>query len=251
MFEQAVLANENASKRVFSTCVGLTTQVLLVFAAALAPVVWPDVLPRAQMLVSLVAPGPPTHSEHTETVRQMAHVIPARPFQDRDGILRLPALTPAHAERIDDPPADYTGPIGAGFSSGTDGPPNSLLAQILNFRPAVQPRTQEKPVAAVQAAPSQPIRLPGGDVRLAHPLYRVEPRYPQIAIKARVSGPVELEGIIGTDGRIHDLRALSGNPLLVPAALEAVRQWVYEPTLLNGKPVEVIAPITVIFKLTQ
>jgi protein TonB len=79
----------------------------------------------------------------------------------------------------------------------------------------------------------------------------VEPRYPQPAIMARISGPVQLEGIIGTDGRIRDLHALSGNPVLVPAALEAVRQWVYEPTLLNGKPVEVIAPITVIFRLTR
>jgi len=250
MFEQAVLANENATKRVWSTCAGLTTQALLVFAAALAPVVWPDVLPRAQMLVSLVAPGAPARPEHSQPVRPTVRVVPARPFQDRDGVLRLPTFTPAHAERFDDPPADVPG-AGSGFATGSDGPPNSLLAQILSFRPAVQPHPQEKPAAAVQPAPSQPIRLRGGDVRLAHPIYRVEPRYPQIAIKARVSGPVELEGIIGTDGRIRDLHALSGNPLLVPAALEAVRQWVYEPTLLNGKPVEVIAPITVIFRLMQ
>jgi protein TonB len=72
-----------------------------------------------------------------------------------------------------------------------------------------------------------------------------------LAIAAHISGAVELEGIIDTGGRIRDLHALSGNPLLVPAALEAVRQWVYSPTLLNGKPVEVIAPITVIFRLTR
>lgn len=251
MFEQAVLANENASKRVWSTCVGLTTQALLVFAAVLAPVVWPEVLPRAQMLVSLVAPGPPTRPEHTEPARPTAHVVPARPFQVRDGVLRLPAEPPAHAQRLEDPPTDVAGAIGDGFLAGKDGGPSRLLTEILTLRPPVQARAQEKPAAPVQPTPSQPIRLRGGDVRLAHPIYRVEPRYPQIAIAARISGPVELEGIIGTDGRIRDLRPLSGNPLLVPAALEAVRQWVYEPTLLNGKPVEVIAPITVIFRLTQ
>ena len=65
----------------------------------------------------------------------------------------------------------------------------------------------------------------------------------------RVSGVVELMGIIATDGRIRELKLLSGNPLLAPAALEAVRQWVYEPTLLNGEPVELIATISVIFRL--
>jgi protein TonB len=111
-------------------------------------------------------------------------------------------------------------------------------------------RPVEHVVPAEIAPPAQRLRL-GGNVRLAQPIHRVEPIYPRVAIIARVSGPVELEGVIGTDGRIHELRALRGNPLLVPAALDAVRQWVYEPTLLNGNPVEVVAPIMVIFRLTQ
>ena len=151
---------------------------------------------------------------------------------------------------IEDPPTAYSEPC-VGCIPGKGGPPNSLLTQIMNTPPVVQFHTQAKPPAVVDATPPPLIRLPGGDVRLAHPIYRVEPRYPQTAIIARISGSVELEGIIATDGRIRDLHALSGNPVLVPAALEAVRQWVYEPTLLNGKPVEVIAPITVIFRLTR
>jgi periplasmic protein TonB len=64
-----------------------------------------------------------------------------------------------------------------------------------------------------------------------------------------VQGVVELMAVVGTDGRIHDLRLLSGNPLLAPAAIDAVRRWLYKPTYLNGDPVEVMAPITVTFKL--
>ena len=64
-----------------------------------------------------------------------------------------------------------------------------------------------------------------------------------------MSGVVELAGVLGVDGRIHELRVLRGHPLLVNAAMEAVRQWVYEPTLLNGQPVEVSAPIIVNFIL--
>jgi protein TonB len=65
----------------------------------------------------------------------------------------------------------------------------------------------------------------------------------------RISGAVELTGVIGVDGHIRELQIVHGHPLLARAALDAVRQWVYEPTLLDGEPVEVIAPITVNFRL--
>ena len=84
---------------------------------------------------------------------------------------------------------------------------------------------------------------------MARPIHRVEPIYPSIARQARVAGVVELQGVIGTDGRIHELKVLSGHPLLVKAAVDAVSQWIYAPTILNGQPVEVAAPITVNFKL--
>jgi protein TonB len=62
---------------------------------------------------------------------------------------------------------------------------------------------------------------------------------------------VELQGVIGTDGRIHELKVLSGHPILIKAAADAVSQWIYAPTILNGQAVEVAAPITVTFKLAQ
>jgi protein TonB len=84
---------------------------------------------------------------------------------------------------------------------------------------------------------------------MARLLHRVEPVYPPLARQTRISGTVELTGVVGTNGRIRELRVVSGHPFLAAAALEAVRQWVYEPTLLNGEAVEVIAPITVNFRL--
>jgi protein TonB len=89
----------------------------------------------------------------------------------------------------------------------------------------------------------------GGRVKMAQLIHRVEPLYPPLARQTRVSGVVELVGIIATDGRIRELKLLSGSPLLARAALEAVRQWIYEPTLLNGEPVELVATISVIFRL--
>jgi protein TonB len=89
----------------------------------------------------------------------------------------------------------------------------------------------------------------GGPVQAARLVHRVDPAYPPLARQTRIAGTVELNGVIGTDGRIRELHVNSGHPFLAPAALEAVRQWVYQPTLLGGDPVEVITTITVVFRL--
>jgi periplasmic protein TonB len=79
----------------------------------------------------------------------------------------------------------------------------------------------------------------------------VEPLYPPLARQIRLEGRVELHAIIARDGSVQSLEAISGHPLLIPAALEAVRQWRYRPTILNGQPVEVDTHITVIYTLNH
>jgi protein TonB len=113
---------------------------------------------------------------------------------------------------------------------------------------APPPRVVNTPVVPAPAPVIPRVRA-GGVVRLAEPIYRPEPQYPPLARQARVSGIVQLEGVIGIDGRLKELRIVSGHPLLAHAALQAVSQWIYKPTTLNGDPVEVIAPITVTFRL--
>ena len=78
-------------------------------------------------------------------------------------------------------------------------------------------------------------------------LHEVPPIYPKLASMGHIYGTVELKAVIGTDGKVKDLKFMSGHPLLVSAALEAVKQWVYKPTMLNGKPVEVETEILVHF----
>jgi len=250
MFEQAVLANHSDPKRLWSTCAGVTAQTLLVLAAFLAPAIWPEVLPHAQLLASLVAPGVPEREAPPQPVHPTAQRVPTHPFQIHNNGVLLPHDPPTHAAVIEDPPDAMAGPCLRCVPGGTGNGSNILPDAFLSIAPPVLVHPIEKPVPP-PAMPAPPIRLSGGDVRLGEPVYRVEPRYPALAIAAHISGRVELEGVVGTDGRIRELRALSGNPLLVPAALDAVRQWIYRPTLLNGKPVEVAAPITVNFRLTR
>ena len=82
-------------------------------------------------------------------------------------------------------------------------------------------------------------------------VYQVDPRYPQLAMNAGISGTVELRAIIGRDGRVRSVEVLSGSTLLVSAAVAAVKQWRYRPTLLNGEVVEVETHVTVHFVLRQ
>jgi periplasmic protein TonB len=78
---------------------------------------------------------------------------------------------------------------------------------------------------------------------------RVEPRYPALAKQIKLEGTVQLHAIIARNGRITALEVVSGHPLLVQSALDAVRQWRYHPTVLDGEPVEVETTITIIFRL--
>lgn len=84
----------------------------------------------------------------------------------------------------------------------------------------------------------------------ANLVHRVQPAYPPLARAARIQGSVVLQAIISKTGTIQNLQALSGHPMLVPSALDAVRQWRYRPYFLNGEPVEVETQITVNFILS-
>ena len=102
----------------------------------------------------------------------------------------------------------------------------------------------------VKAVAKEPLKI-GGHVLEAKLLNRVIPVYPPLAKATRTQGLVQLVGVIGRDGTVQRLEVVSGHPMLAKAALEAVRQWLYRPTLLNGEPTEVIAPIEVRFILNQ
>ena len=103
-------------------------------------------------------------------------------------------------------------------------------------------------VAPPPPPPPAPVR-PGGDIRPPQKVTDVAPAYPTIARAARVEGVVILEAVIGENGGVRDVRVLRSIPLLDGAAIEAVRQWRFTPTLLNGQPVPVVMTVTVAFTL--
>jgi TonB family protein len=130
-------------------------------------------------------------------------------------------------------------------------PSSSGSAPILPVARVEAPRTlipedQITPISAPD--PNRPVRV-GGNIREPKKIKHVDPVYPQIAATAQVNGYVIIEAIIGKDGAVRDARVVKSHPLLDDAALEAVRQWVYSPTELNGAPIEVVMTVTVMFSL--
>jgi protein TonB len=100
------------------------------------------------------------------------------------------------------------------------------------------------------AVPAGAIRV-AGDVQQSNLVLNPAPVYPPLAKQARVTGTVRLTAVIGKDGHVTNLSVISGHPLLIPASLDAVKDWMYKPTLLNGEPVAVVTEIDINFTLSE
>jgi periplasmic protein TonB len=244
MFEQSLLLDHAAGKKTGALAASLTAQTLFVGVLIAIPLIYSDRLPdvRLSIPLSLPLPPPPAAPQRTQTAVSSS--------SSRNNSVTTKVYIPRHIvalSQIPDVGLVEAPPI---FSTGADiGVPGGTGVPLVNpfFR---EPITQPKPLAAAPPTPVKP-QVVGGDVQAAKLVKKVIPLYPPLARQARVSGTVELIGVIAKDGTIQQLQVTSGHPLLVKAALDAVRQWIYRPTLLNGQAVEVIAPISVYFTISQ
>jgi len=147
------------------------------------------------------------------------------------------------------PPPSSAGVVGGVPGGVPGGGVGGVIGGIIGSVPTAAP--PPPPVKeAPKAATPQRIRV-GGNVTAANLIRKVTPVYPPLAKQARIQGVVRFTAIIGKDGTIQNLQLLTGHPLLVEAARQAVSQWQYKPTLLNGEPVEVVTTIDVNFTLSQ
>lgn len=257
MFEQALLTNPARTCRVWTVLASFLLQIAGLGVLVLIPLIATDKLPVARLTEALFAPslppvGGPAKPESVQVIaaERLETATKPKPFT-------APAEVPREIAIIVDPPQQQTsaapgpaGPYIPGLPAelGANTSAAQLMAQIIRTAP---PPAAERPrIVAAQPAQPKPVEQlrVGGDVQEAKLTHKVIPVYPRLAVVARISGTVTLSAIIGADGRIRELRAVSGHPILIPAALEAVRQWTYSPTLLNGAPVEVITTIDVKFR---
>jgi periplasmic protein TonB len=228
-----------------SMAVSIALECLAVIAAILWPLFSTYPLVAKSNVVMPIPPYGPPHQV------QAAHPIssgsrqPRAPISTTTLVFHPPtAVTPLHTPSTDPGPTSELLPGPSGAYSGSNSAVGILDLGDNRFAtaPPVHPIVTERP-----PAPAVIHRSEG--VQAAMLIRRVEPFYPSLARQTRIQGTVQLHAIIARDGSIASLEALSGHPLLIRAALDAVRQWRYRPTLLGSEPVEVETYVTVIFKL--
>lgn len=250
LFADVLLEPSGPQRRVRKTAavVSFTVQCLLIGVTLLIPLMFTDVLPKQQLLTFLMAPPPPPPPPPPAAAAPVVKVI-RQQSELLNGQLRSPSRIPDKVQMIreeEPPPAiASTGGVVGGVPGGI---PGGQLGGVIGGIISSTANTAVVPKLAV--TPPKRVRISQG-VTKGMLLQKVEPRYPAIAVSAHIQGLVILNAIISRTGEIENLSVVSGHPMLIPAAIEAVKQWRYRPYLLNGEPTEVETTINVTFTLSQ
>ena len=252
MFEQTFV--EGKTSKPWTVVVSFLVQMVGIICAIIIPLLFTDALPKTQLTSFLVAPPPPPPPPPPPAAAA-PKIVKVIPRQFDAGKLMQPKAIPKEITMIKEeelPAASAVQGVVGGVPGGVPGGvAGGVIGGIIGSVPTAAPPPPPPPkVEAPKPVTPQRIRV-GGNVQAAMAIRAPKPSYPPLAKQARIQGVVRLNAVIGKDGTIQDLKAASGHPLLVPAALEAVRQWLYKPTLLNGEPVEVVTVIDVNFTLSQ
>jgi periplasmic protein TonB len=234
MFDEMIVSGKNKSQtnKPWSVAASALLQIVLLGGLVLIPLLYTQALPKGMLTTMIVAPPPPPPpAPPPAAVKQvkLQKVITANKMV-------APTVVPKRVEVVkDEPPPAMALSEDAGVAGGTGG----VLGGVIGGADAPPPPRAPTP---------QRIRV-GGNVEAASLINKVQPEYPPIAQAAHVSGTVVLRAVISKNGSIEQLQFVSGPPLLMKAAMDAVKQWHYRPTVLNGEPVEVETTVDVVFAL--
>jgi protein TonB len=240
MFESALIESSGVNSQrtsVWTAGLSFTVEALLLGMAVLVPLLYTEALPKPASNVTEVSSPPPTATPRSPSV--VSHTTMRSELND--GQVLMPSMIPRRIQEIHDEaeanstnPDDFTEVIGA--------PPNTTgdrtIANLLHNLPVTVPKSVTPHNVRVSSGVAQGLLI-----------REVRPQYPALARSALIQGAVVLQATIGKDGSIQNLHMLSGHPLLIQAAMDAVRQWRYRPYLLNQEPVDVDTTIQVNFTL--
>jgi len=240
MFDELVesCAVKKKTHTTWAICLSTFVQVGVLVVLILIPLIYTQALPKAMLATMITAPPPPPPpppppTEAPKVIKPVARLL-------SQGKLTQPRAIPKQVAVFKEAELPPEAPIAAGGVLG--GLDSGGLLGGLGSGPAVAAPPPPPPKQ------TQRIKL-GGQVQAAKLVAQPQPQYPPLARQARIQGNVVLHAVIDKDGRVGELQVISGHPLLVQSALEAVKNWRYQPTQLNGDPVEVDTTITVTFVL--
>jgi protein TonB len=237
MFEDSLMESGGRIKtnQKWTGLISTVVQLCLVGFLVLLPLIFTEALPKGQLTTWLVAPPPPPPppppaAPQIQHVQKVSEIV--------DGALRTPTKIPKVVKMItEDEAPQPSGVVGGVVGGVPGGSANGVIGGIIGSA-APPPKV----------ATPQKLRISSG-VADGNKIHDVQPNYPQMARMTHIQGDVILQATISKAGIIENLRAVQGNPILIQAAMDAVKQWRYKPYVLNGEPVEVETQIRVQFHM--
>lgn len=242
MFADSLLdtAWTDRSRRGWTTLVSFAVQAVAVSGLLLLPLLYTQGLPQLQLVAALTEPAPPPAPSPEPARNTRANTSNL----SLDGHVIAPRSVPREILPVDEsiapPPVDIS-ELGVPGSTGNSGRRNGVFDSIESGTNVVVP----PPPPALSAHPPRISRMMEGNL-----IHRVAPQYPPLARQARIQGTVVLRAMISRKGKIENVQIISGHPMLVKSAMDAVLQWRYRPYYLNNEPMEVETQVTVNFTLS-
>jgi protein TonB len=242
MFEDSLFASNSVSnpRRGWTALVSFFVQTLFIGVLVALPLLFTEALPLTHLTDYLTVPAA---SEPAPVEQVIRHTMRPPDSNMMGNTVLLPTHIPDHIQHVVDegPPPQIDMP--GEFVPGSTNPGGSspFMSHLLNN---VHPSVVHPSLAS-----SKPVIVSRG-VSEGLLIRQVKPVYPPIAITAHVQGEVILQAVIGKDGAIQNLHVVSGHPMLIKAAVDAVQQWRYRPYMLNGEPVEVETQVRVTFTMS-
>jgi len=243
MFEDSLFASNSVSspRRGWAALMSFFVQTLFIGVLVALPLLFTEALPLTHLTDYLTVPpsaAPP------DTAQVIQHATRPPDSNMMGNTVLLPTHIPNHVQHVVDegPPPQIGMPDGGVDGSPDTGNPTSgFMAHLLNnvHPSAVHPSLANSKPFIVSRGVSEGLLI-----------HQVKPTYPHLAVITHVQGEVILQAVIGKDGTIQNLRVVSGHPMLIKAAVDAVQQWRYRPYLLNGEPVEVETQVRVNFTIS-
>ena len=235
-----------SSSRLLDTLISLTVNFAILIVPLFAGLYFTDTLDLKQFASTfLVAPPPPPPPPPAPTT--VLRAAPPRKVFENSGKLIAPRAIPKEIQMIKEAPPDMegmggvTGGVPGGVAGGSMG---GVIGGVIGGVTTVAP------LAPKREGPRAPVRV-GGRVKEPRLLSRVDPVYPALARQTHMQGTVVIDAVIDEHGDVVEMKVVSGPPLLIQSALDAVRRWKYEPTYLNEEPVPVQLNVTVTFRLSE
>ncbi len=238
MFEDSLMesAGRIHTNQKLTTTISTVVQLALVLFLVLLPLIFTEALPKGQLTTWLVAPPPPPPppppaAPQIQHVQKVSEIV--------NGELRQPSKIPKIVKAIkeEEAPAPSTGVVGGVVGGVPGGSAGGVIGGIIGSA-APPPKVATPQKQRVSSGVAEGLKI-----------HDVQPTYPQMARIAHIQGDVVLAATISKTGAIEGLHGVSGHPILIQAAMDAVKQWKYRPYILNGDPVEVETTIKVQFHM--